>query len=616
MLQQQLEPILPRVQKPARYTGGELNSVLKDKGAVDIRFAFCFPDTYEIGMSHLGMKILYSLINERPDSWCERVFAPWTDMEKEMRSRGVELYALESGDSLRGFDIIGFTLQYELSYTNVLNMLDLAGLPLRAAERNALAPLVIGGGPCVCNPEPLAEYFDMFLPGEGEEVVGELLDLYKKHKAAGSSKAVFLQAAAGIKGVYVPSLYEVVYNTGGTVRAVLPRPGSGAPEKVRKRLVRNLDRAFVPTSYVVPSVETVHDRVSVEVFRGCVRGCRFCQAGYIYRPVREKSPETVNAQCLAGCESTGYDEVSLCSLSTGDYTRIEPLAASLLEWTNAKRVNLSLPSLRVDSFSRELSEKLTSVRRSGLTFAPEAGTQRLRDIINKNITEQEILSAAAEAFAAGWVSVKLYFMLGLPGETPEDIEGIAALAQKIVDLYYANPSRPKGKSVTVSVSVATFVPKPFTAFQWEAQNTAAEIAEKQSYLKSLVKSRKIRLSFHNREMSALEAVFALGDRRLAAVIETAWKSGCRFDGWDDVFQPALWQAAFASCGLDPSFYANRRKGFEEFLPWEVLDYGVSRAFLERENARARRAETTPSCREKCAGCGANALNGGSCDAND
>lgn len=615
MVPKPLEKILPRVQKPARYTGGELNSVVKDKDAVDIRFAFCFPDTYEIGMSHLGMKILYSLINERPDAWCERVFAPWTDMEREMRAAGIELYALESGDALRAFDIIGFTLQYELSYTNVLNMLDLAGLSLRACERDGLSPLVIGGGPCVCNPEPLAEFFDIFLPGEGEEVLGELLDEYKKHKAAGSTKATFLKAAAGIEGVYVPSLYEAEYAADGTVYSVLHRAGSGAPAKVRKRVVRDLDQAFVPDRYVVPSVEAVHDRVSVELFRGCVRGCRFCQAGYIYRPVREKSPETVNAQCLAGCDSTGYDEVSLCSLSTGDYTQIESLAQSLLQWANAKRVNLSLPSLRVDSFSKELSEKLTPVRRSGLTFAPEAGTQRLRDIINKNITEREILSAAAEAFGAGWVSVKLYFMLGLPGETNEDIEGIAALAQKIVDLFYANPSRPKGKSVSVSLSVATFVPKPFTAFQWEPQNTVDEIAEKQSYLKSLIRSGKIRLRFHNREMSALEAALALGDRRLSAVIESAWKSGCRFDGWDDVFQPLLWKAAFETCGLDAAFYANRRKGFEESLPWEVLDYGVTRAFLERENLTARRAETTPSCREKCSGCGANLLNGGRCDAN-
>lgn len=612
MLSHAQEKLLAKVQKPARYTGGELNSVVKNKADVKLRYAFCFPDSYEIGMSHLGMKILYSLVNERADAWCERVFAPWEDMEALLRENGMPLYALESGDALSEFDMIGFTLQYELSYSNVLNMLDLGGVPIRSADRTALTPIVVGGGPCACNPEPMADFFDVFLPGEGEEVTNELIDLLIVHKEKGSDKLTFLREAAKIEGVYVPAFYDVSYHADGTIETVTPK--ETAPAKVKKRIIADLDSVYYPDKFVVPFIDIVHDRAVAEVFRGCIRGCRFCQAGFIYRPIREKSSSTVNRQAKCLCDSTGYDEVSLCSLSTSDYTGIESLIPKMFEWALPEKINVALPSLRVDNFSEELMEELKKVRKSGLTFAPEAGTQRLRDAINKNVTEEEVLKTSAQAFRGGWTSVKLYFMMGLPTETLEDIAGIADLAQKVVNEFYRNPDKPKGKGVTVSISVASFVPKPFTPFQWEPQDTMEQLVEKQKHLMENVHTRKIQVSWHQSRTSFLEGVFARGDRKLCNVIESAWRKGCKFDGWDEYFLFDKWMEAFEENDIDPAFYSNRRRDFSEILPWDHLDYGIRKAFLEEENKKAHESVTTPHCRQKCAACGAAKLNGGQCDA--
>lgn len=605
-----LDALLLRVQKPGRYTGGELNSVVKDPEKMAIRFAFCFPDTYEVGMSHLGMKLLYGLFNAQEDVWCERAFLPGEDMEALLREKRLPLFALESRDPLSVFDFLGFTLQYELSFTAVLDMLDLAGVPLKAADRDERFPLVVGGGPCACNPEPLADFFDLFTLGEGEEVNLELFELYRRHKKAGFSKAAFLRQAAGIEGVYVPSLYEVAYHEDGTVAAVTPR--EGAPVRVRKRIVADLDRAYYPSSFVVPFLDIVHDRAMSEIFRGCIRGCRFCQAGFIYRPVREKSPAVIDAQAHALCRSTGYEEFSLSSLSTSDYTRLDELLPRLLAWAEKERTNISLPSLRVDGFSEELAERLNVLRRSGLTFAPEAGTQRLRDAINKNVSEEEILDTCRKAFAGGWTAVKLYFMLGLPTETAEDVAGIAALGQKIVNLYYANPDKPKGKGVTVTVSASCFVPKPFTPFQWEPQDTMEELRDKQKLLVSSVTTKKISLSWHDAETSFLEAVFARGDRRLGHVLEEAFRRGCSRDSWSEHFNLQTWLAVFRDLGLDPAFYANRRRDYGEVLPWDHLDYGVTKAFLQRESEKARQSAVTPNCRQACSACGAACWKEGVC----
>lgn len=605
-----LEQLLLTVQKPGRYSGGEMGSVVKDKRKVDLRFAFCFPDTYEVGMSHLGMKILYSLMNEREDIWCERIFAPWLDFEKVMRENNIPLFGLESRDSIADFDFIGFTLQYELSFSNVLNMLDLAGVPLRSSDRKSLSPLVVAGGPCACNPEPLAEFVDIFFLGEGEEVDLEVIDLYKKFKKSGGSKADFLREAAKIEGVYVPSLYEVDYNADGTIKSVTPK--DGAPATIRKRIIADMDKVYYPKEFVVPYIEIVHDRAVQEIFRGCIRGCRFCQAGFIYRPVREKSAETVNRQARDLCASTGYDEISLSSLSTSDYRELEPLLNKMLDWANDSNVSLSLPSLRIDNFSRELIEKINHLRKSGLTFAPEAGTQRLRDVINKNITEQEILKTCRTAFEGGYTAVKLYFMLGLPTENDDDIKGIAELGQKIVNEYYRLENRPKGKSVAVSISVSVFVPKPFTPFEFEPQATREEILRKQQVLRDSITTKKITLSWHDSSTSFLEAVFARGDRRLCQVLETAWKSGCKLDGWNECFDPEKWLVAFEKHGIDPEFYANRARNYDEINPWDHLDMGVTKEFLIRENQLAHSENTTPNCREKCALCGANRFGEGVC----
>lgn len=610
MDKKRLEQLMLTVQKPGRYSGGEINQVIKDKEKVAVRFAFCFPDTYEIGMSHLGMKILYSLFNEREDIWCERVFAPWIDFEKVMRENDIPLFALESRDAVKAFDFVGFTLQYELSYTNILTMLDLAKIPLKCCERTDTDPIVVAGGPCACNAEPLADFIDIFFLGEGEQVDLEVIDLYKKCKSEGYSRKDFLQKASQISGVYVPSLYDVAYNADGTIKEISAR--NGAPEKIQKRIEPDLDKTYYPDRFVVPYIEAVHDRAVQEVFRGCIRGCRFCQAGYIYRPVREKSASVVNAQARALCKNTGYDEISLSSLSTSDYTQLEEMLDDMLCWTDEMRVSLSLPSLRIDNFSEELLQKINRLRKSGLTFAPEAGTQRLRDVINKNITEDDILSSCRTAFKNGYMSVKLYFMMGLPTETDEDIVGIAELAQKIVDLYYSMPEKPKGKAVNVSISVANFVPKPHTPFEFEPQITREEMMRRQLLLKDSIRSKKITFNYHENKTSFLEGVFARGDRRLGAVIESAYKKGCRFDGWDECFNLEAWIEAFDECGVSPEFFANRTRPFNEVTPWDHLDYGVTKKFLIRENMTAHAGVTTPNCREKCAGCGANSYGKGVC----
>ncbi len=614
MLKEKIEAILPLVQKPARYTGGELNSVVKDLKDIDIRFAFCFPDTYEIGMSHLGMKILYSLINSKDNYWCERVFAPDTDMEAIMRERDIPLFALESRDALLDFDIVGFTLQYELSYTNVLNILNLAKIPLKSKDRGDTLdiPVVVAGGPCVCNPEPLADFIDAFQIGEGEEMMLQFLDLLNEYKKAGKSRKEFLIAASQIEGIYVPSLYDVTYNEDGTIASV--RATNGAPARVNKRVVADLDNIFYPEKFVVPFVEVVHDRVVHEIFRGCIRGCRFCQAGFWYRPIREKCVETISKQSKRLACTSGYDELSLCSLSTSDYTKITELLEELLGWTIPDKINVSLPSLRIDNFSDELKEKLSLVRRSGLTFAAEAGTQRLRDVINKNISEEEILSTCRKAFVGGWTAVKLYFMIGLPTETDDDVVGINVLSQKVVNEFYNNPDKPKGKGCTVSAGVSSFVPKPCTPFQWAPMDTKEELKRKQQLLLETCTTKKISFRFHDTELTFLEGVFARGDRKLCDVILAAYNNGCTFDSWDDKINLEGWAKAFKDCGIDTAFYTSRARSYEEILPWDHINSGITKEFLIKENEKAKKAEATPNCRQQCAGCGSNKLNGGKCDA--
>ncbi len=609
MLKDQLEPLLLKVQKPIRYVGGEFNSVVKDKKNIRTRMALCFPDNYEIGMSHLGLKILYSLINAREDCWAERVYAPWPDMEALMRENHIPLYGLESLDPLREFDFLGFSLQYELSYTNILNMLDLAGIDPLAENRTNDDPVIFAGGPCAMNAEPLCDFFDCFQLGEGEEIMLEMIDLYQKHRASGKwDKKAFLKDAAQIPGMYVPSLYDVTYHEDGTIAAITPK--DGAPATITKRIVKDFDKVFYPDTFIVPYTEVVHDRAVLEVMRGCIRGCRFCQAGFIYRPIRAKKPDTLCSQGKALCDSTGYEEMSLASLSTSDHPQVEEMLDKIIDYTQEEHINLSLPSLRVDNFSKELLEKVSKVRKSGLTFAPEAGTQRLRDVINKGVTEEEIMRTSRIAFEGGYTSVKLYFMLGLPFETMDDVLGITALGQRVVDLYYSLPTKPKGKAVNVSISVSTFVPKPFTPFQWAAQDTYDEIVEKQHALTHSVTTRKISLAWHEVRTSVLEGVIARGDRRLGKAIYNAWKMGCKFDSWEEFFDFDKWVKAIADAGLTMEFYASRQRTPDEIFPWDHIDVGVSKAFLRREYEKASRAEVTPNCKEHCAGCGANKLIGG------
>ena len=606
-----LHRILTRVQKPARYVGGEYNEIIKDKADVDVRVAFCFPDTYEIGMSNIGMRILYGVMNDMPRVWCERVFAPWGDMEQAMRENAIPLYALESKDPVRCFDLIAFTLGYEMCYSNVLNMLELAGVPLLASERSGLENIVFAGGVCAVNPEPLADFIDFFSLGEGEESTVEIVECYRTAKKEHWSKPRFLKAVSAIEGVYVPSFYEHSYNPDGTIAAITPL--EGAPQTVRKRIVQNMDTAYWPEKQIVPSTEIVHDRSNLEVFRGCIRGCRFCQAGFCYRPVRSKSADALYAQAVQSLEDSGHSEITMASLSTSDYKYLPELADKLLDYCQPRKINVSLPSLRADNFSRELMLKVQKVRKSGLTFAPEAGTQRLRDAINKNVTEEEVLQTCATAFSGGWNSVKLYFMLGLPTETDEDVVGIAELAHKILHVWRETASNRK-RGLTINLATAYFVPKPFTPFQWEAQITPEEYLRRVHLLQSELRSRSIDYRYHESDLSRLEAVMARGDRRLGPVIREAVRLGAKLDGWDEYFRYDIWMQAFRTCGVDPDFYTTRGFGKDELLPWQTLSVGVSQGFLWHEREKAYASQTTPDCRTKCGGCGANRLSErGVCD---
>ena len=610
MVSKEIEKLLLKVQKPGRYVGGELNEVIKNKKDVDVRFAFCFPDTYEVGMSHLGMKILYSLFNSVDYIWCERVFAPWLDMEELMVKNNIPLYALESGDPVSDFDFIGFTLQYELSFTNMLNMLKLSGIPLKSCDRTGLKNIVVAGGPNTCNPEPIADFVDIFFIGEGEEVDLEVIELFRECRAQGCDKSEFLRRAAQIEGVYVPSLYEVSYNDDGTIKSFTPK--ENAPAVIHKRIMKNMDESYYPDKFVVPMIEIVHDRVVQEMFRGCVRGCRFCQAGFIYRPVREKSVDAIDSQCHLLCENTGYDEVSLSSLSSSDYTQIVPLLEKVNKWAKEEKVSMSLPSLRVDGFSDDIMTRIKTVRKSGLTFAPEAGSQRMRDVINKNVHKDELIQTCSTAFSGGWTTIKLYFMIGLPTETLDDVAEIAHLGQAVVDEYYRTPNRAKGKSVKVTLSTSSFVPKPFTPFQWEPQDTIPVLHEKQLHLKDSITTKKINYNYHDADTSFVEAVFARGDRKLCKAMGLACERGMHFDGWNDCFSLEKWLEVFRDSGIDPAFYANRRRSFDEILPWDHIDCGVTKSFLIKECKKAYQNTTTPHCRLHCSGCGAAKYGEGVC----
>ena len=609
-MDKRLERILPRVQKPARYVGGEFNAIMKDKSKVDTRIAFCFPDTYEIGMSNLGMRILYGVMNNMEGVWCERCYAPWGDMEEEMRKAHIPLYALESFDPLSEFDIIAFSVGYEMAFPAILNMLDLAGVPLHSSERTELTPLVIAGGTAMYNCEPIADFLDLAVIGEGEEMNVELIELHRRARREGWSKHEFLMRAARLRGIYVPSLYDVDYNDDGTVKFITPK--EGAPKTVLKRVVQNMDEAYYPTKTIVPSTEIVQDRVSLELFRGCIRGCRFCQAGYVYRPVRSRSEKLLHRYAVEAVEDSGYQDVTLSSLSTSDYPALVELCDDLEEFCARRHVNLALPSLRADNFSMALMERLQKGRKTGLTFAPEAGTQRLRDAINKNLTEEDLLESCRRAFAGGYSAVKLYFMLGLPTETDEDVLGIADIAANVMHAWRESAVN-KSRGVRITVSTSWFVPKPHTAFQWEPQIPIEEYERRVKLLREAINTKSVTYNWHPSPTSFMEAVISCGDRRLGKVIESAWRKGETLSAWEDYFDLNRWMEAFEECGLDPHFYANRRRSEDEILPWSMISTGVSPAYFKREHALTFEGVTTPDCRTHCNACGANCLVGGTCN---